>query len=55
MVHEAPKIVSTWYRWADTRRRHGMLTMAMLERRGWVRVAPHPRFPGSWLMRKEGS
>ena len=39
------------FRWASELGAHGMPKPAPLERRGWVRVVEHPRFPGTWLMR----
>jgi len=39
------------FRWASELRAHGMPRPASLERRGWVRVCEHPRFPGTWLLR----
>lgn len=38
------------FQWADEDRAHGMHQPEKLEALGWVRVAPHPRYPTSWLM-----
>lgn len=45
----------TWlFRWASESGASGMPSVADLERAGWIRVATHPCYPRSWLMRRDG-
>ena len=41
------------YRWAHERGAHGMITVEEAEYFGYVRVVADPRYPASWLMRRQ--
>lgn len=41
------------YQWASVTGSHGMATMEELKAQGYVTVAESPRWPGSWLMKRE--
>jgi hypothetical protein len=40
------------YVWASQDGRHGMLTIEAAEREGYVKVAEHPWYRGTWLMKR---
>jgi len=40
------------FRWASESRAHGLPTPTELEFIGWTRVAQHPLYEQSWLMRR---
>jgi hypothetical protein len=42
----------TLFQWANEEGTSGMPLPEELERQGWVRVAQHPRWVKSWLMKK---
>lgn len=42
------------FRWASVSGAQGMVTVDEAEWLGYVKVRKDPRFPGSWLMRRDG-
>ena len=42
------------WRWANERGANGMPYPEELEYFGYERVAQHPAYPSSWLMRRDG-
>lgn len=44
----------TEWRWANERGKQGLITVDEAEYFGYAKVAEHPMYPGSWLMRRDG-
>lgn len=45
--------MATLYRWASETGAHGMPHPEEAEYLGYVKCSHHPRYEGTWLMRKE--